>query len=563
MREEKKRLPIGLENFEQMIKDNYYYVDKTGLISELLRNGGMVNLFTRPRRFGKTLNMSMLEHFFSIEGDQSIFDDLEISKDTKLCEAYMGKYPVIFVSLKGINAESYNTAFRLAVETIKGVAKRAGFLKTSDKLDDDEKEEYRTLLDKGMDEATLFWSLKTLSELLEKHYETKVILLIDEYDVPLAKAFENGYYDQMVFLIRNLLEQALKTNNSLKLAVLTGCMRISKESIFTGLNNFTTFTITDADFDEYFGFTDQEVRDCLAYYECADKYERIKEWYDGYRFGNADVYCPWDVVSYLRSLRTNKEASPRNYWVNTSGNAEVKAFIRQSENVTIKREIERLMAGEVIAKTIRPELTYEDMYRSVENIWSVLLTTGYLTQAGQVDERTYKLRIPNLEIRDIFAAQIMEYFKERVQKDGDTLNRFCAALKNGEEKMVEDIFEGYLKKTISLRDTFGKKTMKENFYHGVLLGILGVKEKWGVFSNREAGEGYSDILVEPEDGETGMIIEVKYAEDGNLSGACGRALAQIEERKYDEFFRENGVDCILKYGIACYKKRCKVELAKG
>lgn len=563
MREEKKRLPIGLENFEQMIKDNYYYVDKTGLISELLRNGGMVNLITRPRRFGKTLNMSMLEHFFSIEGDQSIFDDLEISKDTKLCEAYMGKYPVIFVSLKGINAESYNTAFRLAVETIKGVAKRAGFLKTSDKLDDDEKEEYRTLLDKGMDEATLFWSLKTLSELLEKHYETKVILLIDEYDVPLAKAFENGYYDQMVFLIRNLLEQALKTNNSLKLAVLTGCMRISKESIFTGLNNFTTFTITDADFDEYFGFTDQEVRDCLAYYECADKYERIKEWYDGYRFGNADVYCPWDVVSYLRSLRTNKEASPRNYWVNTSGNAEVKAFIRQSENVTIKREIERLMAGEVIAKTIRPELTYEDMYRSVENIWSVLLTTGYLTQAGQVDERTYKLRIPNLEIRDIFAAQIMEYFKERVQKDGDTLNRFCAALKNGEEKMVEDIFEGYLKKTISLRDTFGKKTMKENFYHGVLLGILGVKEKWGVFSNREAGEGYSDILVEPEDGETGMIIEVKYAEDGNLSGACGRALAQIEERKYDEFFRENGVDCILKYGIACYKKRCKVELAKG
>lgn len=562
MREEKKRLPVGLENFEQMIKDDYYYVDKTGLISELLRNGGMVNLFTRPRRFGKTLNMSMLEHFFSIEGDQSIFDGLEISKDAKLCEEYMGKYPVMFVSLKGINAESYDTAFRLAVETIKGAAKKAGYLKTSDKLDDDEKEEYRTLLDKDMDEATLFWSLKTLSELLEKHYGTKVILLIDEYDVPLAKAFENGYYDQMAFLIRNLLEQALKTNNSLKFAVMTGCMRISKESIFTGLNNFTTFTITDVDFDEYFGFTDQEVRDLLTYYECADKYERVKEWYDGYRFGNADVYCPWDVVSYLRSLRTNKEASPQNYWVNTSGNAEVKAFIRRSENVTTKREIERLMAGGVITKIIRPELTYEDMHRSVENIWSVLLTTGYLTQAGQVDARMYELRIPNLEIRDIFKTQIMEYFKESVEKDGNTLSGFCAALKNGEEQKVEDIFESYLKKTISVRDTFVKKTMKENFYHGVLLGILGVKEEWGVFSNQEAGEGYSDILVEPEDGETGIVIEVKYAEDGNLREACERALAQIEERRYDEVFRENGVDHILKYGIACHRKRCKVKLAE-
>ena len=561
MGEAKKRLPVGLENFEQIIKDNYYYVDKTGLISELIRNGGMVNLFTRPRRFGKTLNMSMLEHFFSIEGDKSIFDGLKISKDTELSEEYMGKYPVISVSLKGINAAAYEGAFDFAVQIMKTTAGSMQFLLDSKVLSDYDKSDYKALLDSSMSEAVFCGGLRRLSELLEKHYGTKVILLIDEYDVPLAKAFANGYYDQMVFLIRNLLEQALKTNSSLKLAVLTGCMRISKESIFTGLNNFTTFTIADVDFDEYFGFTDQEVRDLLTYYECTDKYGSIKEWYDGYRFGNVDVYCPWDVVSHLRSLRTNREAIPQNYWINTSSNAEVKEFIRQSKNLTTKREIERLMAGESITKTIHPELTYKEMYESIENIWSVLFATGYLTQSGQVDVRTFKLRIPNLEIRDIFKTQIMEYFKESVAKDGDMLGRFCKALKNGEEKKVEDIFESYLKKTISIRDTFVRKEMKENFYHGILLGILGIKEEWGVFSNQETGEGYSDILIETENSETAILIEVKYAGDGNLDAACERALKQVEERKYDEELRENGVDKILKYGIACYMKRCKVKLA--
>ena len=562
MGEEKKRLPVGLENFEQIIKDNYYYVDKTGLISELIRNGGMVNLFTRPRRFGKTLNMSMLEYFFSIEGDKSIFDGLEILKDQKLCDEYMGKYPVISVSLKGINAAAYEGAFDFAVQIMQRAAEAFQFLCDSECLSEHDKEAYKKLLDSNMSEAVFCSGLRRLSELLAKHYGTKVILLIDEYDVPLAKAFANGYYDQMVFLIRNLLEQALKTNSSLKLAVLTGCMRISKESIFTGLNNFTTFTIADVDFDEYFGFTDQEVRDLLTYYECADKYESIKEWYDGYRFGNVDIYCPWDVVSYLRSLRTNREAIPQNYWINTSSNAEVKEFIRQSKNLTTKREIERLMAGESITKTIHPELTYKEMYESIENIWSVLFATGYLTQSGQVDARKFKLRIPNLEIRDIFKTQIMEYFKESVAKDGDMLGRFCKALKNGEEKKVEDIFESYLKKTISIRDTFVRKEMKENFYHGILLGILGIKEEWGVFSNQETGEGYSDILIETENSETAILIEVKYAGDGNLDVACERALKQVEERKYDEELRENGVDKILKYGIACYMKRCKVKLAE-
>ncbi len=561
MGEEKKRLPVGVENFEQIINDNYYYVDKTKLISELFHNGGMVNLITRPRRFGKTLNMSMLEHFFSIGGDKNIFDGLEISKDKKLCEDYMGKYPVISVSLKGINAAAYEDAFDFAVQIMKNVAGRTQFLLESRNLSDFDKSEYKELLDSRMSKAVFCGGLKLLSELLEKHYGTKVILLIDEYDVPLAKAFENGYYDQMVFLIRNLLEQALKTNNSLKFAVMTGCMRISKESIFTGLNNFTTFTITDVDFDEYFGFTDQEVCDLLTYYECTDKYGSIKEWYDGYRFGNVEVYCPWDVVSYLRSLRTNKEAIPQNYWVNTSGNAEVKEFIRQSKSATTKREIEGLMAGKEIIKTIRPELTYKDMYHSIENIWSVLFTTGYLTQTCALDPQMYRLKIPNLEIRDIFQAQIMEYFKESVKKDGDTLSRFCEALKNGKEKNVEKIFESYLKKTISIRDTFVRKASKENFYHGILLGILGVKEGWGVFSNQETGEGYIDILIETENSEIAILIEVKYANDGDLDQACERALKQVEERKYDEELRANGADKILKYGIACYMKRCKVKLA--
>lgn len=555
---EKRKLPIGIENFEQIIKDDFYYVDKTGLISELLRNWGMVNLFTRPRRFGKSLNMSMLEHFFSVEGDKSIFDGLKISKDKKLCEEYMGKHPVISISLKGINAASYEAAFELTVKTIKGAVQKAGFLKMSDKLGEDEKKEYRAILDENMSEATLFWSLKNLSELLEKHYETKVILLIDEYDVPLAKAFENGYYDKMVFLIRNLLEQTLKTNNSLKFAVMTGCMRISKESIFTGLNNLKVLSITDERFDEYFGFTDEDVKEMLRYYDREDHYEEMRNWYDGYRFGSTDVYCPWDVLNHCDKIKENAAAFPENYWVHTSSNEAVKKIIQMSGNITTKREIERLLAGEEIVKEIRQELTYQEMYQSVENIWSLLFMTGYLTQRQRLDASHYKLAIPNLEVRDIFKTQIMEYFKEGVAKDGDTLKQLCDALKGGDAEKVERLFEGYLKKTISIRDTFVEKSLKENFYHGILLGILGVKEDWGVFSNRETGDGYSDIMIETEDSEMGIIIEIKYAGDGNLLNACEKALKQVEETKYEETPLENGVEKILKYGIACYMKHCKV-----
>ena len=562
MAKERKRLPVGVENFELIMNDNYYYVDKTGLISELIRNGGLVNLFTRPRRFGKTLNMSMLEHFFSIEREQSIFEGLEISKDTKLCEAYMGKYPVISISLKGINAATYEDAFDFAVRIMKKVARNVQFLLGSDALSDYDKLEYKELLSNNMSEAAFCGGLKILSELLEKHYGAKVVLLIDEYDVPLAKAFENGYYDQMIFLIRSLLEQALKTNNSLKFAVMTGCMRISKESIFTGLNNLKVLSITDERYDEYFGFTDMEVREMLKYYEIEDYYEEVKNWYDGYQFGGVEVYCPWDVLNYCDKLKDHGDSFPENYWINTSSNDAVKKFIQMSGNFKTKREIETLLAGEEIIKEIHQELVYPEMYQSLENVWSLLFMTGYLTQHGRVDAKRYKLAIPNLEIRDIFETQIMEYFKESVAKDGDTLSRFCDALKNGEETKVGEIFESYLKKTISIRDTFVRKASKENFYHGILLGILGVKEEWYVSSNQESGEGYSDILVETENSETVILIEVKYANDGNLDKACERALQQIEEKKYDEELRENGVDKILKYGIACYMKRCKVKQAE-
>ena len=398
--------------------------------------------------------------------------------------------------------------------------------------------------------------------MLEKHYGTKVIVLIDEYDVPLAKAHANGYYDQMISLIRSLLGEVLKTNNSLKLAVLTGCLRISKESIFTGLNNLKARSVTDVRFDEYFGFTDTEVKTLLEYYGYPDSYEMTKKWYNGYRFGNVDVYCPWDVLNYCDSLLDDREAQPENYWINTSSNEAVKRFIQESANATTKREIESLAAGGVVMKEIHQELTYPEIYETIDNIWSLLFTTGYLTQRGKAEGRQMKLAIPNLEIRDIFVTQIMEFFKDNVREDRDTLNRFCEALQNGDPENVEKIFTEYLKRTISIRDTAVRTHMKENFYHGVLLGILGVKNRWGISSNREMGEGYADILAEPDTGDMGIIIEVKYAHDGNLDSVCKKALKQIEYTKYEDDLEDDGIENILKYGIACYKKRCRVMLAQ-
>ena len=558
----KKKLPIGIENFEKLRLENFYYIDKTGLIRELLNNWGEVNLFTRPRRFGKTLNMSMLENFFSLDGDKSIFDGLEISKETALCEEYMGKYPVVSISLKGIDAWSYETAYQMAVRVIIDAAAKFYFLLDSEKLNAHDKAEYQKLLDDTMNEGMFGSSLKLLSGMLEKHYGTKVILLIDEYDVPLAKSHANGYYDQMISLIRSLLGEALKTNSSLKLAVLTGCLRISKESIFTGLNNLKVRSVTDVRFDEYFGFTDMEVKTLLQYYGYPDSYDVAKKWYDGYHFGNVDVYCPWDVLNYCDSLLDDKEAQPENYWINTSSNDAVKRFIQESANYTTKREIESLIAGEVITKEIHQELTYPEIYQTIDNIWSLLFTTGYLTRRGKAEGRQMKLAIPNLEIRDIFVTQIMEFFRENVREDGDTLNCFCDALQNKDAENVEKIFNDYLRKTISIRDTAVRTGMKENFYHGVLLGILSVKNRWGISSNREMGEGYADIFAEPDTGDMGIIIEVKYAHDGDLDEACKEALKQIEYTRYEDDLSDDGVENILKYGIACYKKRCRVMLAE-
>lgn len=560
MSDVKKKLPIGIEDFGKLRYEDFYYIDKTGLIKELMENWAEVNLFTRPRRFGKSLNMSMFKKFFELGTDKSIFEGLEIAKEKQLCEEYMAQFPVISVSMKEMNAGSYEMACKMAVQVIGGEARRFQYLLESEKLTDYDKDAYRNLLKTDMDESILCSSLKLLSELLCKHHGKKVILLIDEYDVPLAKAFHQGYYEQMVLFVRNMFGQALKTNENLQMAVLTGCMRISKESIFTGLNNLKVLSIADVRFDEYFGFTDQEVRELLSYYGLSHKYQEVKDWYDGYQFGNVEVYCPWDVLNYCDLLRADPEAQPQNYWSNTSSNEVVKRFIEQSDNGRTRLEIERLVAGEVIHKAIHQELTYQDMYQSIENLWSVLFTTGYLTQRGRASGDEFQLAIPNMEIRKIFTTQIMEYFKESVRKNGKMLEEFTKALQYGNAEEVEKQFGAYLKKTISIRDTFVKRQLKENFYHGILLGILGFQDQWAVFSNRETGDGYSDILVEIEDEELGIIMEVKYAQDGNLEAGCADALAQMEEKSYEEVLYQDGMAKILKYGIACYKKRCKVVL---
>ena len=557
----KKKLPIGIENFEELQKEEFYYVDKTNLIRDLLMQWSKVNLFTRPRRFGKSLNMSMLKYFFEPGGDKEIFKKLAISGETEICEKYMGKFPVVSISLKGINGESYEKACAMAVQVIQSEARRFQYLLESERLTAYEKKVFASLLQADMGEDLLCSSLKIMSELLEKHHGCKVILLIDEYDVPLAKAFERGYYDQMVIFIRNMFEYALKTNDSLKFAVLTGCMRISKESIFTGLNNIKVLSVADVQFDEYFGFTDQEVKDMLDYYGFSDRYDEVKEWYDGYQFGNVGVYCPWDVINYCDTLKADPDAQPRNYWLNTSSNEAVRRFIRESDHAATRREIENLVAGEAITKEIHQELTYKDMYDSIDNLWSVLFTTGYLTQRGKPDGDNFRLVIPNVEIRKIFTSQIMELFKESVPKNGEALRNFCQALRNGDAKSVERLLGEYLRKTLSIRDTFVKRQMKENFYHGILIGILGFADTWSVSSNKESGDGYSDILVETDDGETGIILELKYAEDGKLDESCREALRQINLRRYEEELLDEGVEHILKYGIAFYKKRCRVMLA--
>ena len=554
----KKRLPVGIENFEKIRRDGFYYVDKTDLIKELLENWGEVNLFTRPRRFGKTLNMSMFQCFFEIGCDKSLFDGLRIAEESTLCETYMGKFPVISISLKGIDAADYETARNLMVKVVNEEARRFQFLTESSRLTDTDKMLFGQLLQKEMDDETLFCSLRELTELLRKHYEKQVIVLIDEYDVPLAKANELGYYDEMVRLIRGIFGSALKTNHNLYFAVLTGCLRVAKESIFTGVNNFNTFTITDVDFDEYFGFTDAEVKEMLEEYQLGSSYEDVREWYDGYRFGNVDVYCPWDVICYVNKRRTDPALQPQNYWLNTSGNEVVRHFIEALGDGVTKTEMERLIGGEIVQKEIHEEMIYHDLYADMGNVWSVLFMTGYLTQRGRADGNLYNLVIPNREIRNIFTEQIMKMFQEQAEQDGETLGRFCDALEQGNAEEAERCFTGYMRKTVSIRDTFVRKATKENFYHGMLIGLLGFKEGWTVMSNREAGDGFSDIQILIDDAETGIVIEVKYAQNGDLEAECQKALTQMRALHYEDGMRNAGMQKVFKYGIACWKKTCKV-----
>ena len=559
------KLPVGIENFEKIRRDGFYYVDKTGLIEQLLNNWGEVNLFTRPRRFGKTLNMSMLKCFFEIGTDQSLFEGLYISKNKDLCDAYMGKYPVISISLKGVNADSYENARSLLKRIVMEEAKMHRIIMSGNRLDNIDKAEYMSLVTGEMGEDTLVYSMKTLTALLEKYYEKKVIVLIDEYDVPLAKANENGYYDQMVLLVRNLFENVLKTNSSLKFAVLTGCLRVAKESIFTGLNNFKTNSILDEEYDETFGFVDDEVKEMLHYYGQDTHYETVKEWYDGYRFGNADVYCPWDVINYCDAHRRNPMLPPENYWTNTSGNDVLKHFIESAGAAKglAKTDLERLVNGEIVEKDIREDLTYNELYASMDNLWSTLFMAGYLTHKGRVDTKRFRLAVPNREIRNIITEQVLALFKQNVEKDGQLLNDFCTALSDGHTDEVERLFSEYMKKTISVRDTFARKELKENFYHGLLLGILGFKAGWSVMSNRESGNGFSDIMIMIDDAEIGIVIEVKYAESHDLEAVCKDALKQMIDKRYAEYFEQQGIKKILKYGIACRVKECKVMLEEN
>lgn len=555
-----KKLPIGIENFEKMRREDFYYVDKSHVIGQLLTQWGKVNLFTRPRRFGKSLNMSMLQSFFEIGKDKTLFDGLRISDNQELCEKYQGKFPVVSVSLKGINGATYEEARRFLIKTINEEARRLSVLSDSTELDETDHELLIQLKKKEMTNDSLVYSIRELTELLEKHYGSKVIVLIDEYDVPLAKANENGYYDEMVFLIRNLFENALKTNSSLKFAVLTGCLRIAKESIFTGLNNFKAYSITDKSFDETFGFTDAEVRELLRYYGQEKYYETVKEWYDGYRFGNVDVYCPWDVINFCSDHLADPGLEPKNYWANTSGNSVISHFIDsvgKPQKLT-RMELEQLVNGGIVQKEINSELTYKELYSSIDNLWSTLFMTGYLTQRGESSGNRYNLVIPNREIRNIITNHILKMFKENVKDDGKTVSDLCDALLNKNPEKVELIFTEYMKKTISIRDTFARKPTKENFYHGLLLGILGFKENWSVMSNRESGDGFGDILIRIEDEDVGIVIEVKYADDGNLQGECEKALQQIIDIRYTEALEQEGIHTIIKYGIACYRKKCKV-----
>ena len=556
------KLPVGIDDFRKLRESNFYYVDKTRLIEQLLLNWSEVTLFTRPRRFGKTLNMSMLKSFFEIGTDKTLFDGLYISGNKELCDDHMGKYPVIFLSFKGVEGLEFASAKRMLCTIIDREIDRHYYLKTSDALTDEDRTLFTKMLHGQAD--NIEDSIRMLSQLLYKHYGQKAVILIDEYDVPLDKAFQNGYYKEMVSLIRGLFGKALKTNEFLQFAVLTGCLRVSKESIFTGLNNFEINSIVDIAHDEQFGFTDDEVRKLLTDYDRAERYPDVKEWYDGYHFGNTDIYCPWDVINFAKKLVFDTSARPSAFWINSSGNDMVKRFVDKADQTT-RDEIEKLVAGGFVEKQLRLDLTYDEIDNTIDNLWSVLFTTGYLTTAGEVmlpdsESYAYKLVIPNKEVREVFVLQIQEWFKAVVAKDDDTMKLLSRAILDKDEKQIARQLNIVMSRMISILDTKASDDMKENFYHGLLLGLLrGSNPGWLIKSNRESGDGFSDILIKPEDPDAGIVIEVKYAKEmKNLDAACEAAMTQIKEKRYDEALRDEGRCDILAYGIAFCRKRCRV-----
>lgn len=559
---EKLKLPVGIDNFEKLRKENFYYVDKTRLIIDLLGNWGEVNLFTRPRRFGKTLNMSMLKYFFEVGTDKTIFDGLAISRKKALCDEHMGKYPVVFITLKGVDGLNFDSAYRMLRVILREEFSRLRFLDESTRIPEGDKIAFRRILHEQDTKEDIQNSLKILSEMLYKHYGQKVVILIDEYDVPLDKAFNHSYYKEMVSLIRELFGQALKTNPYLQFAVLTGCLRISKESIFTGLNNFDVNSILDTRYDEHFGFTDPEVRQILSDYEVFDHYDETKAWYDGYNFGKADVYCPWDVINYVKNLSLAPDAKPQAYWINTSGNDLVKRFVDKADKTT-QGEIERLINGEAIEKKVRLELTYNEIDDTIDNLWSVLFTTGYLTYDGETDDGKLRLIIPNHEVREVFILQIQEWFKKTFVRDDKPMRDFCQAFMNGDAEVIQKHLNLVMTRMISILDTKARDDQKENFYHGLLLGLLRSDPTWLIMSNVESGDGFSDIIIEPDDPDAGIVIEVKYAPTiAELDAACKNALGQIKERRYDERLRNEGRENNIGFGIAFCKKRCKVACEK-
>ena len=549
-------IPVGVSDFEEIRRNGYYYVDKSGLIGELLgTTGTKVTLITRPRRFGKTLGMSMLESFFDIRKDnKALFEELEIAKRHELCMEWMNQWPTVFVSFRQVDGLNFNSAYDMLTLVISELYKKHLYLLDSDKLDSFDKEIVKQLIQGTASAKDMKGSLMLLTRLMYQQYGKPVILLIDEYDVPVAKANRNGYYEEMLDVMKGLM-QALKDNQALCFAVITGCLKIAKESIFTGTNNFISDTITDSRLNEYFGFVQSEVDQILKDADVLDKAESIREWYDGYHFGDFDVYCPWDVMNYLLELQRNPKAKPVSYWKNTSDNAVIRSFIDYAgSNITGK--LETLLAGGTIVQRVDENLTYDYLHSSEENLWSMLYLTGYLTKAreedynGKLADGTVALMIPNAEIKEIFETTVVKWFDDSTKKcDRSTLFH---AVWNGDSENLTKEMNVLLRRTISYHD------YKEDFYHAFLAGIF-TGAGYMVDSNKEHGEGRSDVVVyDPINGRV-AIFEAKYTKSlDKLESACDAALQQIDDRMYAEEY-EDDYDQILCYGISFFKKRCMVK----